>query len=224
MIVNETQVSRVTRSKEQAERTYDKLSRWYDWIAGSEKKYVNAGLELLAAKRGEKVLEIGCGTGYAIVELARAVGELGMVYGVDLSRGMLERARTRVGKMGLSRRVVLLHGDAAQPKFNPGFLDAIFMSFTLELFDTPEIPIVLRECRRVLCHGGRIGVVAMSKQARPSWTMRLYEWAHRTFPALVDCRPIFVQRTLDEAGFHITDVTQVTLWGLPGEIVVAIKE
>jgi sucrose phosphorylase len=55
----ETLVSQVTRSKEQAERGYDRISRWYDWSAGSESKYVRAGLEMLAAKEGKTILEIG---------------------------------------------------------------------------------------------------------------------------------------------------------------------
>lgn len=217
------QISRVTRPKEQARSTYDRVSRWYDVFARVEEGPRSAGLRKLGAKNGERILEIGFGTGHAILTMARSVGPSGRVYGIDLSEGMLNVTRERVGMAGLSDRVEVRRGDAADLPFGADFFDAIFMSFTLELFDTPEIPVVLRECRRVLRHGGRICVVEMSKRGPDSALLRLYEWAHRTFPAYVDCRPIFVREAVEDAGFRIVDTTTVSLWSLPGEIVVAEK-
>lgn len=220
MTKDQSDISRVTRSKAAAKVSYDRMSRWYDWLAGSsEWKFVKVGLELLDAKQGEQMLEIGFGTGKAILALARAVGERGRVDGIDLSQGMLKTASERVEAAGLSDRVVLRLGDAATLPYQSDSFDAVFTSFTLELFDTPEIPIVLQECRRVLRDGGRLVAVSMAKRPDSNLITHLYEWFHERFPAYADCRPIYVKQSLSQAGFQISDKIELKMWGLPVEAV-----
>ena len=214
------EIRRITRSKAAAKASYDRLSRSYDWLTGdSEKKYKQIGLTLLDVHPGEKVLEIGFGTGKTLVELARAVGDSGRVFGLDLSDGMRAVAEKRLQKAGLLDWVELRCGDATLLPYSAGSLDAAFMSFTLELFDTPEIPKVLAECWRVLRPGGRLGAVAMSAEGQKNLMTRLYEWANKQWPALVDCRPIHAQAAVKAAGFTITEARWMKMWGLPVEIV-----
>ena len=217
-------ISRVLRSKEEAKTTYDKMSRWYDLLVGrSEKKFRDKGLDLLNVQGGEKVLEIGFGTGHCTLALARSVGPNGNVYGIDISEGMLDITASRIEDAGLSGRVKLQLGDAINLPFPDDFFDAVFMSFTLELFDTPEIPVVLQQCQRVLKHSGRICIVSMSKEGRSGLMLRLYEWGHKKLPNYIDCRPIFVKRFLEKAGFYILKTCTIRLWGLPVEIALANK-
>jgi ubiquinone/menaquinone biosynthesis C-methylase UbiE len=178
-------------------------------------------LQKLGAGDGQIVLEIGFGTGYAMVALAKAVGDSGEVYGIDISDGMLDITRARLRKARLSTRVESRQGDGAALPFEDHFCDAVFMSFTLELFDTPEIPVVLHECRRVLRTDGRICVVAMSKRGKAGFMVRLYESAHGNLPTYVDCRPIFAHKALEAASFRVLGTTERSMWGLPVEIVVA---
>lgn len=216
------QMTRVRRSKEAARATYDRLSGWYDVLAGSsERRYVDAGLRTLDVQAGEQVLEIGFGTGHALVSLARSTGDPGRAYGVDISTGMGRIALDRVREGGVGSTISLICGDGARLPFRDSLVDAIFMSFTLELFDTPEIPRVLQECWRVLRRGGRMCVVSLSKRGEGNLALRLYEWIHRRYPRYVDCRPIFVRGLLQEAGFRILDVAQYSMWCLPVDIVLA---
>ena len=96
------------------------------------------------------------------------------------------------------------------------------MSFTLELFDTPEISKMLSECHRVLKKEGRIGVVSLSKK-NETVLSRMYEWLHEVFPRMLDCRPIFVEDALNEAGFTTQDAALISMWGLPIEMIVGKK-
>ena len=204
---------------EATRRNYNRLSRWYDLFSSSERHFTEAGLRMLNVQPGEKVLEIGFGTGHSLVELARAAGQTGKVLGIDLSEGMLLVASKRVEEARVGRQVELSLGDATHLPESMEALDAVFMSFTLELFDTADMPLVLAECSRVLHKGGRLGVVSMAK--KNIIAVRLYEWAHAHFPNLLDCRPIHAQEVLRIAGFEIGEATMKSVWGLPVEIILA---
>lgn len=218
------EIERVTRSKEQARASYDRLSRFYDLLGVvGEKKCIDAGLGMLGVREGERILEVGFGTGRALLALAEAAGAPGEVFGIDISEGMAGVARRKLHKKGLADGVEVYVGDAAKLPYEDRFFDAIFTSFTLDLIDTPEIPTVLAECRRVLKDGGRICVVSMSNRGRAGLPMKAYLRAHRKLPALIDCRPIPVRGSLEESGFEILDEKFMSMWGLPVEAISGVK-
>jgi demethylmenaquinone methyltransferase/2-methoxy-6-polyprenyl-1,4-benzoquinol methylase len=185
-----------------------------------ESKPRDAAIHKLAPGKGEVVLEIGCGTGQAIVKMAEMVGHSGEIFGIDISDRMLGIAQSRVKRMESGDRVRLLCSDGVQIPFKNGVFDAILMSFTLELFDTPEIPMVLAECKRCLRTGGRICVVGLSKK-QPNFMTGLYEWFHEKLPLFVDCRPIFVQQALESSGFQTLSANELSMMGLKSELVLA---
>ena len=201
---------------------YDRISRWYDLVEGNwEKPARNAGLHWLAAAPGEKILEIGTGTGSACLRLAVATGSNGLVIGVDLSNGMLRMAHRRLQKPVVLSQVCLLNGDACALPVRSSSMDAVYSSFTLELFVEIDILNVLRECRRVLKPGGRICLVSLTASGKPSLPRRLYEWCHRHMPDVVDCRPIHVKEYLNNTGFKLQNSLYTHLWRIPIEIVLA---
>ncbi|MFC2021926.1 class I SAM-dependent methyltransferase [Chloroflexota bacterium] len=214
----------VLRSKEGAKRLYDRISRFYGYITVIfERKYMEMALEQLSIQEGETILEIGFGSGYCLKWLAQSVGQTGKAHGIDISSGMLEVTKNRLEKARLMDRVELYCGDAMNLPYDDNTFDAAFMSFTLELFDTPEIPKVLEEVKRVLRPAGRFGVVSMSKEDGGSILLRLYEWVHKKWPKYVDCRPIYLKSALIDAGYKIQSQQKVRLMGLPGEIVVGVN-
>lgn len=203
------EIQRVFTSRAETRAFYDKISDYYDLLSEHSEAPVRAqGTALLNAKAGERILEIGCGTGHSLAELP------GEPFAIDLSQRMLTRGRT------LTPHAKLTCGDGLHLPFAAASFDAIFMSFTLELFDTAEIPLVLAECKRVLKPQGRIAVVGMSKEGPEGVAVEMYEWSHRHFPNFVDCRPIFVARSIEAAGFRIVEKQTANIW-LPVEIVLA---
>ena len=214
---------RVFQTKDQTRAFYNKISHVYDLLSErSEAPMRKAGMELLKAKPGESILEIGFGTGHTLVSLAKAVGPKGKVFGLDLSDKMAKLTKENLAKAGLLERARIRCGDAAQLPYTAGSMDGVFMSFTLELFDTPEIPKVLSECKRVLRPGGRIVVVGMSKEGPKDPLVNVFEWTHKHFPKFLDCRPIYVRRALEEAGFTIRKALTKHMW-IPVEIVLGVK-
>jgi demethylmenaquinone methyltransferase/2-methoxy-6-polyprenyl-1,4-benzoquinol methylase len=212
-------IRRVRRSRERARSAYNRMSGWYDLFAGSERKFTLRGLELLDPQEGERVLEVGFGTGNVLVEIAERVGQEGRVYGIDISEGMCSLSRNKLEQHGLSSRAELHCGDAGALPYSGGEFDAVFAGFTLELFDTPDIPLVLQEWRRVLTPDGRLAAVSLLKEK--GLAVRIYEDLHDRFPAALDCRPILLRESLEAAGFRVETMERKTMWGLPVGIAAA---
>jgi demethylmenaquinone methyltransferase/2-methoxy-6-polyprenyl-1,4-benzoquinol methylase len=216
---NESDVARVLQTKSETRAFYNKIAGVYDFLAEhSEQPMREIALEMLAPAPGERLLEIGFGTGHVLARLARAVGPAGKVFGIDISENMLAQARELLEREHLTDRVTLACGDAEELPHPDDSLDGILMCFALELFDTPDIPRVLAQCRRVLRPGGRIVVAAVSKEGEQGLVVRAFEWTHRHFPNLLDCRPIHARQALEAQGFSIEQARIESMW-VPVEIV-----
>jgi demethylmenaquinone methyltransferase/2-methoxy-6-polyprenyl-1,4-benzoquinol methylase len=224
-MTDDKNISRAKASLPQIRQAYDTLSRFYKLAEVSERSLRRRGLELLSAKSGEKVLEIGFATGSALVEIAAAIGEKGRACGIEIAPRMIELTKERLQKAGLEKRVSLCQGDARRLPYSDRQFNAIYISGTLELFDTSDIPVVLTEIKRVLKKGGRLVVSSLSRNGKEgALFVRIYEWLHRRFPKYINCRTIYPANAVLKACFSVLETEPFKVAGVASyEIVLATK-
>jgi SAM-dependent methyltransferase len=136
-------------------RRYDRLAPYYRVVVallGEPPGLRRQAVERLRLAPGETVLEIGCGTGRNLRGLVEGVGPDGNVLGIDISAGMLERARRL--SMGRGWSNVSLRWEDAAGLCPPANLDAILFSLSYSVMPAPLT--VLRRCWPWLRRGGRL--------------------------------------------------------------------
>jgi ubiquinone/menaquinone biosynthesis C-methylase UbiE len=110
---------------------------------------------ILAPQPGERVLEIGPGTGYYTLDMAEWVGPDGRVEIFDLQQEFLDHVGKRAAERGLTN-VVPTQGDATAMPYEGASMDAVVL--TAVLGEIPDPVAALHEIRRVLKPGGRLVV------------------------------------------------------------------
>ena len=134
-------------------RVYENIAFFYDWTFGPA---LHPGrmqaLARMGIKPGDKVLEVGIGTG---INAGLYPGDC-TVTGIDLSGSMLEKARERVERKRLDN-VRLLEMDAADLKFPDNSFDIVYAPYVISV--VPDPVAVAREMRRVCRPGGRIVIL-----------------------------------------------------------------
>ncbi|OGW83754.1 MAG: hypothetical protein A2987_00710 [Omnitrophica bacterium RIFCSPLOWO2_01_FULL_45_10] len=103
-------------------------------------------------KKGEVILDLGCGAGLDLYFYAKAVGEKGKVYGLDISEDMASKARRNMELAGIKNAEISV-GESDNLSFNNNFLDVVASNGIYNL--SPNKEVVMREVYRVLKPGGR---------------------------------------------------------------------
>jgi arsenite methyltransferase len=98
-------------------------------------------------------LDVGCATGFPLVELAHAHGPSSRFIGIDIWREALDRARLKIEVYGLTN-VEVREADAASMPFDDASFDLIASNLGINNFDDPAV--VMRECFRIARPGARI--------------------------------------------------------------------
>jgi ubiquinone/menaquinone biosynthesis C-methylase UbiE len=134
---------------------FDRLAAEYDTFGVEFFKPIAAGLvDELAPQTGERAVDVGCGRGAVLFQLAARLGPTGIAVGVDLSPKMVAAAAADAARAGIAVEVRL--GDAMSPDLPAASFDVVAAS--LVLFFLPDPLSALRAWRDLLVPRGRLGV------------------------------------------------------------------
>ncbi len=144
------------------------------WAANADRIDVQLGplgeaaMDRAGIGPGQRVLDVGCGSGGSTLEIARRVGPAGRAVGVDVSRPMLARARERARAAGLPQ-LAFVEADLLRDALSPDAaeLDVAFSRFGVMFFEDP--PAAFRRIRRALAPEGRLAFVCWAAREENPW-------------------------------------------------------
>ena len=162
-------------------------------------------LEAAAARPGEQVIDIGCGTGGTTAALAKAVGPAGHVLGLDISAPLVEAARAQH-----LDNATFVQGDAVVQPFQAGHHDLVFSRFGVMFFAEPVA--AFRNFRQALKPAGRLAFICWRTPQENPWGLVPMSAARPFLPPMPRPGPedpgqyafgdrTRVERILKEAGF-----------------------
>jgi ubiquinone/menaquinone biosynthesis C-methylase UbiE len=135
-----------------------------DWLDRSEREMEEnpeAAIEALKIEKGMYVADVGAGTGYFTIRMARRVGPTGRVYANDVQPDMLARLQDNVEKEHLNNVETVL-GTQTDPKLPTGKLDLILLVDVYHEFSQPQH--MLQEMKKALKPDGRLVLVEYRKE------------------------------------------------------------
>jgi demethylmenaquinone methyltransferase/2-methoxy-6-polyprenyl-1,4-benzoquinol methylase/phosphoethanolamine N-methyltransferase len=145
-------------------KTYDTLVGLLS--LGQEQKLRKATLDLARVKPGEKILEVGCGTGTLSLKAKVMAGPSGQVTGIDVAPDMLETARRKAAKAGLD--VKFQAGRIEEIPFPDGQFDLVLSSLMMHHVPGDDAKQKgIGEILRVLKPGGRLVIVDVAPPENP---------------------------------------------------------
>lgn len=131
------------------------IAAWYDEMPLWSAPFGMLLLEHLPMEPGMRVLDVGCGTGFPLLELAQRLGQSCTVVGLDPWHEAVERARQKAKAWSISN-LEIIDGDALAMPFEDGSFDLIVSNLGINNLSKPES--ALAECCRVLKSRGRIAL------------------------------------------------------------------
>lgn len=183
-------------------------------------------IEALSPCCGEVIVDVGCGTGQTVLQLADKVGQQGRVIGVDIAPLLLNAARQRTSGLG---HVSFIEGDALLLDLPGESIDAFFSRFGVMAFPDPVA--AFSNFHRMLKPTGRLAFVcwrSLEENELDLLPLRAAGLEHMVDATpFIFAAPPYVQDTLERAGFKdikiIAHDQAVTSGGLDAMITVLLK-
>ena len=150
----------MTLQPERVREMFDRISPTYDRMnmlmsMGRDGRWRRLAVRAAGVGPGGAALDVCCGTGDLAIELRRAAGPSGRVVGLDFSSQMLAVASRKCPA------VEWVQGDALALPFDDGSFDSATVGFGVR--NLADLELGLRELRRVLREGGRLGVLEITR-------------------------------------------------------------
>ncbi len=208
-------------SQQEIGSVYDKLAGVYDiWGRLTESRPRKRAIELAGIRDGQTVLEVAVGTGLAFREIVKR-NPHGKNTGIDLSAGMLEKAKKRLGKLQEANYRLGI-GTAFELQFRNESFDALMNNYMFDLIPFEDMDKILVEFKRVLKKGGKLVLVNMTVGER--FGSRLYDAVYRLSPKVMGgCRGVRLSDKLKQLGFSVETREYHQQMLFPSEVILARK-
>ena len=131
---------------------FERYKQMFEWSEATRPLLEPAGIQT-----GEIVVDLGCGPGFTVLELANWVGPTGHVHGVEVNEDFVEFGRSVARDRGLGRTVTFHYVTENGLPFSADSIDCVLAKNVLVYVDDPLK--TYQECRRILKRGGRVHAV-----------------------------------------------------------------
>lgn len=200
---------------------YDRIAPIYDiWGMLTESKARNRALDLAEIEDGQSVLEVAVGTGLAFSEIVKR-NPTGTNTGIDLSKGMLARAKKRMRKLPAAN-YTLIAGSAFHLDIEDESIDLLVNNYMFDLIPFDDMPKILAEFKRVLKKDGKLILINMTEGER--FGSQLYDVIYTMSPKTMGgCRGVKLADRLKQHGFEVETREYYQQMLFPSEVIAARK-